>query len=131
MPARNVLHLGRRERQIMDVIYRLDHASAREVLGELPDPPSYSAVRGMLRLLEEKGYLTHAQEGPRYIYTPTTKPEVARRSALKHLLKTFFNDSRETAVAALLDVSDKPLSPEEHKRITKLLKEALTSEDDR
>ncbi|MGI9141431.1 MAG: BlaI/MecI/CopY family transcriptional regulator [Gemmatimonadaceae bacterium] len=129
MPTLHVRHLGRRERQIMDAVYRLGNPSAQDVLKELPDPPSYSAVRGMLRLLEKKGYLTHAQEGPRYIYMPTTKPEVARRSALKHLLKTFFNDSRETAVAALLDVSDKPLSPEEHKRITKLLKEALTSED--
>ncbi|CAN5713707.1 BlaI/MecI/CopY family transcriptional regulator [soil metagenome] len=131
MPTLHVRHLGRRERQIMDAIYRLGNASAQDVLKELPDPPSYSAVRGMLRLLEEKGYLTHAQEGPRYIYMPTTKPEVARRSALKHLLKTFFNDSRETAVAALLEVSDKPLSPEEHKRITKLLKDVRTAENDR
>lgn len=131
MPLLNMRHLGRRERQIMDAIYRLGNASAQDVLKELPDAPSYSAVRGMLRLLEEKGYLTHKQEGPRYVYTPTTKPEVARRSALRHLLKTFFNDSRETAVAALLEVSDKPFSPEEYQRITKLLKDARASENDR
>lgn len=125
------MHLGRRERQIMDVVYRLGRASAQEVLDQLPDPPSYSAVRGMLRLLEDKGYLSHTQAGPRYVYVPTTRPEVARRSALKHVLRTFFGDSREAAVAALLDVSDKPLSPEEHKRISTLLKEALQSETDK
>ena len=131
MTARNALHLGRRERQIMDAIYRLGRASAQEVLDQLPDPPSYSAVRGMLRLLEDKGYLSHTQTGPRYVYIPTTRPEVARRSALQHVLWTFFNNSREAAVAALLDVSDKPLSPEERKRIRKLLKEALQSETDK
>lgn len=114
----------------MDVIYRLGRASAQEVLDQLPDPPSYSAVRGMLRLLEDKGYLSHTQAGPRYVYAPTTRPEVARRSALKHVLRTFFNDSREAAVAALLDVSDKPLSPEEHRRISKLLRKAVQSETD-
>lgn len=131
MSLQGPLHLGRRERQIMEVIYRLGRASAQEVLDQLPDPPSYSAVRGMLRLLEDKGHLTHTQAGPRYVYLPTTKPEVARRSALKHLLRTFFNNSREAAVAALLDMSDKPLSPEEHKRISKLLKEALPLETDK
>lgn len=131
MPPRDALKLGRRERQIMDVIYRLGRASAQEVQDELPDPPSYSAVRGMLRLLEDKGYLTHTQSGPRYVYLPTTRPAVARRSALKHLMRTFFDDSREAAVAALLDVSDKPLSPDEHKRISKLLKEAVQSEADK
>lgn len=131
MSPKSSLHLGRRERQIMDVVYRLGRASAHEVLDQLPDPPSYSAVRGMLRLLEDKGYLTHTQAGPRYVYIPTTRPEVARRSALNHVLRTFFNNSREAAVAALLDVSDKPLSPEEHRRISKLLKEALQSEADK
>ena len=131
MSPKSSLHLGRRERQIMDVIFRLGRASAQEVLDQLPDPPSYSAVRGMLRLLEDKGHLTHTQDGPRYIYVPTTRPEVARRSALKHVLRTFFNDSREAAVAALLDVSDKPLSPEEHKRISTLLKKALQLERDK
>jgi BlaI family penicillinase repressor len=126
----NPLNLGRRERQIMDIVYRLGQASAQEVLDELPDPPSYSAVRGMLRLLEDKGCLTHKQDGPRYIYMPTTKPEDARRSALKHLMKTFFHNSREAAVATLLDVSGTPLSPDEHKRISKLLKDALESETD-
>jgi len=127
----NPLNLGRRERQIMDIVYRLGKASAQEVLDELPDPPSYSAVRGMLRLLEDKGCLTHKQDGPRYIYIPTTKPEDARRSALKHLMKTFFNNSRESAVATLLDLSDKPLSAEEHARITKLLQAAVNQDKGR
>ena len=112
----------------MDIVYRLGKASAQEVLDELPDPPSYSAVRGMLRLLEDKGCLAHKQDGPRYIYMPTTRPEDARRSALKHLMNTFFNNSRESAVATLLDLSDKPLTAEEHARITKLLQAAANQD---
>src|SRR3954469_10960094 len=103
------MDLGRRERQIMDVVYRLERATAAEVLAGLPDPPSYSAVRGMLRLLEEKGFLRHEQDGPRYVYLPTTERDEARRSALAHLLRTFFDGSRESAVAALLDLPDAPV----------------------
>ena len=124
------LHLGRRERQIMDAVYRLGRATAAEVLGDLPDPPSYSAVRGMLRLLEEKGYLRHEQDGPRYVYLPTTARDEARRSALAHLLRTFFNDSRENAVAALLDLSDEPLEDDEYRRLRTLLDHAREPGDE-
>lgn len=124
------LHLGRRERQIMDVVFRLGRATAAEVLADLPDPPSYSAVRGMLRLLEEKGYLRHEQDGPRYVYLPTTARDEARRSALAHLLRTFFNDSRENAVAALLDLSDEPLDDGEYRRLRTLLDHAREPGDE-
>jgi predicted transcriptional regulator len=123
--------LGRRERQIMDAVYRLGRATAAEVLAELPDPPSYSAVRGMLRLLEEKGHLRHEQDGPRYVYLPTTAPDDARRSAMAHLLSTFFDNSRENAMAALLDLGDEPLSGDEYQRLAALLKQARDPGDDR
>ncbi|HWK88621.1 MAG TPA: BlaI/MecI/CopY family transcriptional regulator, partial [Longimicrobium sp.] len=96
--------LGRRERQIMDAVYRLGRATAAEVQAELPDPPSYSSVRGMLRLLEEKGHLRHEQDGPRYVYLATAQAEEVRTSALRHMVHTFFNNSAGSAVAALLDM---------------------------
>jgi predicted transcriptional regulator len=122
------MDLGRRERQIMDVVYRLTRATAAEVLAELPDPPSYSAVRGMLRLLEDKGYLRHEQDGPRYVYLPTTERDEARRSALTHLLRTFFDGSRESALAALLD--DAPVDDAEYTRLKALLEQAREPETD-
>ena len=124
------MNLGRRERQIMDAVYRLGRATAAEVLADLPDPPSYSAVRGMLRLLEDKGYLRHEQDGPRYVYLPTTARDEARRSALAHLLRTFFNDSRENAVAALLDLDDEPLDDGEYRRLRTLLDQAREPGDE-
>ena len=105
--------LGRRERQIMDILYRRGRASAAEVLADLPDPPSYSAVRGMLRLLEEKGHLDHAQEGIRHVYFPTVAREDVRESAMKHVLRTFFAGSTAAAMAALLDAADEPPSEAE------------------
>lgn len=116
--------LGRRERQIMDVVFRRGRATVSEVLDELPDPPSYSAVRGMLRLLEDKGFLRHEWEGPRYIYVPTADPEHVRASAVQHLLHTFFSNSMESAVAAMLGAAEKPLSDEELKRMSKLIEQA-------
>jgi BlaI family penicillinase repressor len=113
--------LGRRERQIMDVIVRRGRATAADVLGELPDPPTYSAVRGMLRLLEEKGFLRHEWEGPRYVYLPTADPEQIRNSAVRHLLHTFFSNSMESAVAAMLGAAEKPPTDEELKRMSKLI----------
>ena len=101
--------LGRRERQIMEIIYRLGRANGAEVLAELPDPPSYTAVRGMLRLLESKGYLRHEQDGPRYIYFPTTDARRVSRSALKHLVSTFFDGSASTAVAAMVGMYEQNL----------------------
>jgi predicted transcriptional regulator len=95
--------LSRRERQIMDVIYRRGRATAAEVLQDIADPPSYSAVRALLRLLEEKGHVHHEQDGPRYVYLPTVNRERARRSALTHVVRTFFDGSATDAVAALLD----------------------------
>jgi predicted transcriptional regulator len=118
------IHLSRRERQIMDVIYQLGEAAATEVMERLPDPPSYSAVRAMLRLLEEKGHLQHQQDGPRYVYKPTLAHEKARRSALKHLVETFFEGSTEQAVAALLDLSKSKLSDGELNRLAELIEQA-------
>ena len=130
MSPTGAMDLGRRERQIMDVVFRLGRATAAEVLAGLPDPPSYSAVRGMLRLLESKGYLRHEQDGARYVYLPTTERDEARRSALTHLLRTFFDGSRENAVAALLDLDDQPLDPAEYSRLQSLLEQAREPGDD-
>src|SRR5438874_9079141 len=95
--------LSRRERQIMDVIYRRGRATAADVLDGIPDPPGYSAVRAMLRLLEEKGHVRHEQDGPRYVFIPTVTRDRARKTALKHVVRTFFDGSASDAVAALLD----------------------------
>lgn len=117
-------NLSRRERQIMDIIYKRTQATAVEVMDNLPDPPSYSAVRAMLRLLEEKGYLKHEQDGLRYVYLPTVSREKARQSALKQMLLTFFDDSTEDAVATLLDISKSKLSKADLDRLSKLIDEA-------
>jgi len=124
MTQKSHIHLSRRERQIMDIIYHRKGATAAEVMEKLPDPPTYSAVRALLRLLEEKGYLKHEQDGPRYIYLPTLTREKARQSALKQLLHTFFDDSTEEAVAALLDLSRSKLSDSELDRLSRLIAEA-------
>jgi predicted transcriptional regulator len=115
--------LSRRERQIMDIMYRLGQASATEVMEALPDPPSYSAVRAHLRILEEKGHLEHEQDGPRYVFRPTVPRERARISALEGLLRNFFDGSGEQMVAALLD-ADSDLNDEELARIAKLIDQA-------
>jgi predicted transcriptional regulator len=114
--------LSRRERQIMDIVYRRAKATAAEVLDDLPDPPTYSAVRAALRLLEEKGLLKHEMDGKRYVYLPTTPRKQARSTALKHLVRTFFNGSPEQVVNALLEES-KP-SSEELDRLAKLIEQA-------
>jgi predicted transcriptional regulator len=116
--------LSRRERQIMDVVYRRGQATAAEILDGIPDPPSYSAVRAMLRVLEDKGHLRHEQDGPRYVYLPTLGRERARRSALQHLVRTFFDGSATQAVAALLDMSDGRLADEEIDRLSRLVDKA-------
>lgn len=116
--------LSRRERQIMDVIYRLGRATAAEVLENLPDAPSYSAVRALLRVLEDKGHVKHAEDGPRYVYLPTVPREKARRSALRQLVNTFFDGSAEQAVAALLDLSSDRLSPDELDRLAGVIASA-------
>jgi BlaI family transcriptional regulator, penicillinase repressor len=121
--------LGRRERQIMDAIHKRGRASANDVLADLADPPSYSAVRGMLRLLEEKGYLRHEWDGPRYVYLPTADPEHVRRSAVRHLMSTFFSNSMESVVAAMLGDADTPPTDEELKRMGKLIEQARRGRD--
>ena len=125
--------LTRRERQIMDVLFRRGQASVAEVREGVPDPPSYSAVRTHLRILEEKGHITHDQEGPRYVYRPALAKEKAKRTALHHLVETFFNGSAEQAMAALLDDDASRLSPSELERLSSLVEEARkreTSEGD-
>ncbi len=117
-------NLSRRERQIMDIIYQLGQATAAEVLENLPDPPSYSAVRAMLKILEDKGHLRHKQQGPRYVFLPKVSREKAKRSAVQHLLQTFFDGSAESAVATLLDVSRSDLSNADLDRLNSLISEA-------
>jgi len=116
--------LSRRERQIMDIIYQRGQATAAEVLENLPNPPGYSAVRAMLRLLEEKGYLKHEQDGPRYLFKPTLAREKARKSAMKQMLATFFDGSTEQAVAALLNLSKSKLGKEELDRLSRMIETA-------
>lgn len=124
MAKNSHLRLGARERQIVDAVHQLGEASVAAVRAQLPDPPSYSAVRTMLRLLEEKGYLKHRSEGIKYVYRPAQSPEKARRSALQHLLKTFFGSAPGDAVAAILDVSADEISAEEYDRLARLIDQA-------
>ena len=116
--------LSRRERQIMDVVYRLGKATVTDVLERLPDPPSYSAVRALMRILEEKGHLSHEQDGPRYVYLPTVPRDAAQASALSHMVRTFFGGSAEAAVAALLDLPEHGMSEGELSRLSRLIDEA-------
>ncbi|MCC6243444.1 MAG: BlaI/MecI/CopY family transcriptional regulator [Gemmatimonadaceae bacterium] len=116
--------LSRRERQIMDVLYRLQRATAAEVLEALDDPPSDSAVRTHLRILEEKGYVYHEEEGRRFVFLPRASRERERTRALSHLMTTFFDDSRETLLSALLGQSRAPMSDEEAKRLMALIAQA-------
>jgi BlaI family penicillinase repressor len=116
--------LSRRERQIMDILYRSGKASASDVLNAMPDPPSYSAVRAMLRVLEEKGHVKHQEEGLKYVYAPVVAREKAKRSAVKHVMETFFNGSAEQIVAALLDVSSTKLTRDELDRMAEMIEKA-------
>lgn len=113
--------LARREREIMDVVYRLGGATSRQIREELQDPPHPAAVRTLLRILESKGQLRHTKDGPRHIYLPTTPRSVAQRSAVRHLLSTFFGGSRAAAVAALLD-DEQPLSASERDELATVVK---------
>ena len=121
--AESATGLSRRERQIMDVIYRRGRATAAEVLEDIPDPPSYSAVRAMLRLLEEKGHVRHEQDGPRYVFLPIVNRDRARKSALTHVVRTFFDGSATEAVAALLNDGGK-LSDAELDRLSAMIAQA-------
>lgn len=108
----------------MDAIHQAGEASVGDVLERLPDPPSYSAVRTMIRALEKKGLLRHRQEGTKYVYRPVESPEAARRSALSHLLRTFFGGSAADAVAAILHPSVAKLTDEDIRRLEDLIREA-------
>ena len=124
MTQENAGNLSRRERQIMDVLYARGRATSQEVLDALPDPPSYSAVRALLRVLEDKGHVSHEHDGPRYVFAPVVAREKARRSALRRVLDTFFDGSAEQAMAALLDLQSSKLDPQELERLAKLIEKA-------
>jgi predicted transcriptional regulator len=116
------IDLTRRESQIMEVLHRRQRATVEDIRSELPDAPTPSSVRKLLEIMIERGLLGREYDGPRHVYFPAAKPEEASRSALKQLLRTFFNDSPSSAMAALLDVAETPLSDAEYKRLNALLK---------
>jgi predicted transcriptional regulator len=116
--------LSRREREVMDIVYRLGRANAAEVRAEMAQPPTDAAVRTTLRVLVRKGRLTHEYDGPRYVYVPTVAPEAARRSAFRHLLETFFGGSARGVMAALLEMEDAGLSRRERRRLKELVDDA-------
>ena len=116
--------MSRRERQIMDILYSRGKSSASEVRSAMADAPSYSAVRAMLRVLEEKGHVRHLEEGLKYVYLPTVAHDKAKRSAVKHLVNTFFKESPEQVVAALLDVSATRLTSAELDRMAEMIEQA-------
>jgi BlaI family transcriptional regulator, penicillinase repressor len=128
MPGAPHAELSRRERQIFEAVYRLGRATVAEVRAELPDPPSYSAVRTTLGLLKDKGYLRHEQDGPRYVYLARVPRKRASRSALRDVVRTFFGGSREAAMAALLDLSDEPLNEAELAQLSELVRRARESD---
>lgn len=126
MPEKDTL--SRRERQIMDILYTRGSATAADVQQNIPDAPSYSAIRALLRILEEKGHVKHSYDGPRYVYTPIISRPVAQKSALRQLVKTFFDGSTSNAVAALLDMSGKDLSDSELERLAEIVENAKREE---
>ncbi|MCP4727629.1 MAG: BlaI/MecI/CopY family transcriptional regulator [bacterium] len=118
------LNLSRRERQIMDIIFRLGEASVYDVLKHLSDPPGYNSIRVTLNILENKRHLTHRKEGQRYIYIPLELPDKAGRSALQHLVSTFFDNSTSNVLSTLLDISASDLSDNELEELSKMIEEA-------
>jgi BlaI family penicillinase repressor len=131
MPKLTMVDLTRRESQIMEILYRRRRATVEEIRSELPDAPSPSSVRKLLDIMIERGLLARQYDGPRYVYFPATKLEDASRSALKQLVRTFFDNSPGSAIAALLDMTSTPLSPAEYRRLRSLLKRAPEQEDER
>ena len=117
-------NLGWRERQIVETVYRLEEASVSEILKEIQDPPTYSAVRAMLNMLVQKGYLEHRRDNIRYLYRPVLAKETARKSMLKNLLDTFFGGSPTEVISALLDVAADDLSEKEHKKLKQLIEQS-------
>src|SRR4029079_13195423 len=118
------VHLTRRERQMMDILYQLQRASAEEIRERLPDPPSNSSVRTMLRILEDKGHIRHEHLGGRFLFIPVVKADTAKRSALRHLVDTFFGGSGEDAIGALFDISARDLGDEELADLRSLIAKA-------
>ena len=116
--------LSRRERQIMEIVYELRRATGVDIRKRMPDPPSYSAVRAMLRILEDKGHLRHEQQGPRYVFMPTVPHEQARETALRRVVRTFFGGSAEGAVAALLDLGTEDLDDDALERLLDRIEDA-------
>jgi BlaI family transcriptional regulator, penicillinase repressor len=125
--ASDAAALSRRERQVMDILYRRGEATVAEVMADLPDPPTYSAVRSILRILMEKELITYREDGPRYVYLPSVNPDRARDDALKHVIRTFFDGSAEQAVAAVLRMSDAKLSDTEVDQLRERIRKARIS----
>ena len=130
MPKPKTVDLTRRESQMMEILYRRRRATVEEIRAELPDAPSPSSVRKLLDIMIERGLLTREYDGPRYVYFPAVKPEDASRSALKQVVRTFFDNSPGSAIAALLDMTSTPLSPAEYRRLSSLLERAREQEDE-
>lgn len=122
--AHETRDLSRRERQIMDLLFRVGRATAAEVMDGLSDAPSYSAVRALLRILERKGHVRHEEEGRAYVYLPVVRRDAARQSALSHLLKTFFDNSAEQAMAALLAMKGEKMTEGELERMARMIEHA-------
>jgi predicted transcriptional regulator len=119
--------LSRRESQVMDILHRRSGATVAEIMADLPDPPTYSAVRSVLRILGEKGLIKHREDGPRYIYYPAQPTETAREDVLAHVVRTYFGDSPEQAMTALLRMSDADLSDTDVKRLRAIIGRARQS----
>ncbi len=124
MKKMSYLNLSRRESQIMDIVYRLGEASVADVLKELPDPPGYNSIRVILTILEKKDYLKHHKEGQRYIYQPVLVHDIAKRSVLKHMLTTFFDDSATQILSTLLDISATELTDTEIEELSRMIEQA-------
>ena len=131
MPKLTSIDLTRRESQIMEILYRRRRATVEDIRAELPEAPSPSSVRKLLEIMIDRGLLAREYEGPRFMYFPAVKPEDASRSALKQLVRTFFNNSPGSAIAALLDIKSAPLSVEEYRELNNLLKRAREQGDER
>jgi predicted transcriptional regulator len=131
MPKLTSIDLTRRESQIMEILYRRRRATVEDIRAELPEAPSPSSVRKLLEIMIDRGLLAREYEGPRFMYFPAVKPEDASRSALKQLVRTFFNNSPGSAIAALLDIKSTPLSDEEYRELNNLLKRAREQGDER
>ena len=127
MPKDIPTALSRRERQVMDILYRRGEATVAEVMADLPDPPTYSAVRSILRILMEKEMISHREDGPRYVYLPAVNTDRAADDAMKHVIRTFFDGSAQQAVAAVLRMSDAAMSDEEIAALSEKISKARVS----